>query len=338
MRLAILIGACATTTAAFAGIVNGGFENPSASAGNWTSAGIPGWSASATGTTGVWNIPRATYFTIEAAEGTNIGYTNGYMAQQVTDVLAVGKTTLSLFAGRRTDNNSTSFLIELWTGGTVTAGNVVGGTKLADTFYNVGLFAHTTHTPMGLTYTANVGHPQIGQPLTVRFVRSGPNEQIDIDDVQLNSPFATAVSGQLTLADFSGNVAAETVTIEVRSLAGATLETHYNVPLSASGAYSFTTRQTGPKVMSFKGRTWLTKKTGTVDITAGATGVNAALPNGDCNSDDVVDLTDYTIIATAFNAFPSSGNWDVRADLNGDEVVDLTDYTIVVTNFNLVGE
>jgi hypothetical protein len=41
---------------------------------------------------------------------------------------------------------------------------------------------------------------------------------------------------------------------------------------------------------------------------------------------------------TAFNASPSFGNWDVRADLNRDDIVDLTDYTIVVVNFNKLGD
>jgi hypothetical protein len=55
--------------------------------------------------------------------------------------------------------------------------------------------------------------------------------------------------------------------------------------------------------------------------------------NGDCNSDLTIDLTDYTIVATAFNAIPDSSNWDPTADLNNDGVVDLTDYTFIAVNF-----
>ncbi|MCE9558763.1 MAG: hypothetical protein K8R88_07405 [Armatimonadetes bacterium] len=83
--------------------------------------------------------------------------------------------------------------------------------------------------------------------------------------------------------------------------------------------------------------TWLGKKQ-LVDFRAGDNTATISLLNGDCNADNVVDLTDYTVIVVAFNALPSSSNWDATADLNRDEVVDLTDYTIVVTNFNQVGD
>ncbi|MCE9557938.1 MAG: hypothetical protein K8R88_03210 [Armatimonadetes bacterium] len=65
---------------------------------------------------------------------------------------------------------------------------------------------------------------------------------------------------------------------------------------------------------------------------------NFVLTNGDSNGDNTVDLSDYTIVVSAFNAVPASGNWDARADLNEDGVVDLTDYTISVLNFNKVGD
>ena len=66
----------------------------------------------------------------------------------------------------------------------------------------------------------------------------------------------------------------------------------------------------------------------------GAATVNFALLNGDSVKDGIVDLSDYTVIVTAFNADPLAGNWNVAADLNRDDIVDLTDYTVVVSNFN----
>ncbi|MCE9557528.1 MAG: hypothetical protein K8R88_01115 [Armatimonadetes bacterium] len=86
------------------------------------------------------------------------------------------------------------------------------------------------------------------------------------------------------------------------------------------------------------GRGWLSRKR-SITIAAGtATGANFTLPNGDISNDGVIDLTDYTRLAVAFNAVPSSGNWDAEADVNGDDVVDLTDYTAVVVNFNGLDE
>jgi hypothetical protein len=69
-------------------------------------------------------------------------------------------------------------------------------------------------------------------------------------------------------------------------------------------------------------------------VTLGPNAASFSLKNGNCNGDGVIDLTEYTTVATAFNALPNSPNWNVTADLNGDQVVDLTDYTIVAVNFN----
>jgi hypothetical protein len=66
--------------------------------------------------------------------------------------------------------------------------------------------------------------------------------------------------------------------------------------------------------------------------------LNASVKIGDAVEDNVIDLSDYTVIATAFNALPSSGNWNVNADLNEDGVVDLTDYTFIAVNFNSLGD
>jgi hypothetical protein len=67
------------------------------------------------------------------------------------------------------------------------------------------------------------------------------------------------------------------------------------------------------------------------------TGVNVRWLQADINRDGIVDLTDYTILATAFNARPGDFNWNSAADLNGDLIIDLTDYTILALQFNLGG-
>ena len=52
---------------------------------------------------------------------------------------------------------------------------------------------------------------------------------------------------------------------------------------------------------------------------------------GDANRDKTVDLTDFTILATNFNA---TGKNFGQGDFNYDAKVDLTDFTILATNFN----
>lgn len=62
------------------------------------------------------------------------------------------------------------------------------------------------------------------------------------------------------------------------------------------------------------------------------------LINGDCDGNNVIDIADYTILATAFDAIAGDANWDARTDLNGDGIIDIADYTILALNFDAVGD
>ena len=144
------------------------------------------------------------------------------------------------------------------------------------------------------------------------------------------------VSGQIVLNDYYYPVG-ETVVAQVCDTDGTVLE-EQNVLVGVDGWYAFDTTETGTKTIKIKGRIWLRQAMPGVDLTVGQDSTNFTLQSGDCNNDNTVDLTDYTRVVVAFNAVPSSGNWEPTADLNGDSVIDLSDYTIVVTNFNRLGD
>lgn len=110
------------------------------------------------------------------------------------------------------------------------------------------------------------------------------------------------------------------------------------ISLGYEGYYAFEPGTTGMVDVYFKGDYWITKKVTNINLGVGQDNVNATLFNGDCNGDDVVDLTDYTRVLLAFNSISGNPGFDVSADLNGDGTVDLTDYTILVTNFNKLGD
>lgn len=68
---------------------------------------------------------------------------------------------------------------------------------------------------------------------------------------------------------------------------------------------------------------------------------------GDIVGDNVIDLSDYTQVAIAFNTTAGDSNYftpnadgiaPLDCDLNRDGAVDLTDYTVVATNFNRIGD
>jgi hypothetical protein len=100
----------------------------------------------------------------------------------------------------------------------------------------------------------------------------------------------------------------------------------YSLPLEAGLSGTVTIKVTAP--------TWLTTSQ---TLTLGGS-ENFSLVNGDCNGDNVIDLTDYTVVAVGFNALFGDARFKLSADLDKNGVVDLTDYTIVATNFNALGD
>ncbi len=63
------------------------------------------------------------------------------MAQQSARVLTANSETLYAFAGRRSDTNAGSFRMELWAGGSVANGAVIGGTLLSSVDFDHTLLA-----------------------------------------------------------------------------------------------------------------------------------------------------------------------------------------------------
>lgn len=188
------------------------------------------------------------------------------------------------------------------------------------------------------THTLTSYASSLGAPLrTVQFYAFTTNGDSYANFLRVQGPGAP-ISGRITLLNYGASPAGQVIAFDVKNASGTVLESH-NATLDASGNYSFTSSSQGSLKIAAKGSHWLRKASATITVGAsGASNVDLSLVNGDSAPDNVIDLSDYTIVAVAFNALPSSGNWDARADLNGDGVVDLTDYTITVTNFNMTGD
>lgn len=56
-------------------------------------------------------------------------------------------------------------------------------------------------------------------------------------------------------------------------------------------------------------------------------------PTGDLNGDNVIDVHDAILFASAFGSVPASLDWNPKADLNNDDIVDLFDAIILASNF-----
>ncbi|MCE9559670.1 MAG: hypothetical protein K8R88_12045 [Armatimonadetes bacterium] len=148
----------------------------------------------------------------------------------------------------------------------------------------------------------------------------------------------SGISGTISLESFLPSISGRTVDFAVYNAGGVLVATASD-SIDAAGAYSFAF--SGPdgtySVIADANGTFLKRKM-SVAVSGGNGVANFSMTNGDSVPDGVIDLSDYTAVVVAFNALPSSGNWNPDADVNADGVVDLTDYTVIVTNFNKVDD
>ena len=61
------------------------------------------------------------------------------------------------------------------------------------------------------------------------------------------------------------------------------------------------------------------------------------LRTGDANSDNVVDVLDFTILKGTFGKTEGNPGYDPRADFTGDNIVEVTDFNLLKGNFGQAG-
>ncbi|MBL8049245.1 MAG: trypsin-like serine protease [Chthonomonas sp.] len=155
----------------------------------------------------------------------------------------------------------------------------------------------------------------------------------------LNSMNPGRVSGTIVLSNLSipmTNTAANVTIHDVTT--DAQLETSAS-PIAIDGGWTISTALRGNYRVRVKAGTWLSRSQ-VVNITNGWTRniAQGNALNGDCNGDNIIDIADYSLLASKFDLTSTSAGWDVRADLNRDNIVDIADYTILATNFDAVGQ
>ncbi|GEM_PF-1080689 len=62
-----------------------------------------------------------------------------------------------------------------------------------------------------------------------------------------------------------------------------------------------------------------------------------ALRAGDADDNNLVNITDFSLLATTFGKLNTDVGYDPRADFNGDNVVNITDFSLLATNFGQSG-
>ena len=104
----------------------------------------------------------------------------------------------------------------------------------------------------------------------------------------------------------------------------------FAVPIGSVPEGLYTWRVKGPQYLA---------QTGTVLLTSAAvTNIDVGLMlTGDCNGDDVVAATDFSIFRRTFGKGLGDPGYDTRADFTGNNVVDVVDFNLLKSNFDLAG-
>lgn len=108
--------------------------------------------------------------------------------------------------------------------------------------------------------------------------------------------------------------------------------------LNSNGNFTLTNVPPGLYTVAVVGPRYLNRDVTYTVMASDNIGLNATLLAGDVNGDNVVDISDFSLLATAFGSDPSSNYWNPDADLNNDGVVDITDFSLIAGNFGVGGD
>jgi len=61
------------------------------------------------------------------------------------------------------------------------------------------------------------------------------------------------------------------------------------------------------------------------------------LLTGDADNSNLVNISDFSILAVAFGKTSGQVGYDPRADFNGDDIVNITDFSLLASNFGKTG-
>jgi hypothetical protein len=146
-----------------------------------------------------------------------------------------------------------------------------------------------------------------------------------------------AISGNIELRDFGGDVTQVPISAELRQ-GGVAVRTE-TLFTDSSGNYTIPDVAPGTYDVAFKASHWLrTVVPGVTVANTDVTGVDASLTNGDIDGDNEVTLFDFGALVAAFGSAPGDSNWNPNADLDGDLEVTLFDFGVLVRNFGAIGD
>ena len=189
-------------------------------------------------------------------------------------------------------------------------------------------------------------------PLT--FVFEEPDRVTDVITSPVASVLGTVTNGEITITapTVNGQVAfqgrpdppdpswVKPLTVVVYEQGTSTVVHNYTRTTNSTGAFSFVFEHAlGTYDIGVKGSHTLSRLEVGVVIDSAITNVDfGILLEGDCDGNDVVNTTDFGILADAFGSVANGPPWDERADLNNDDKVNIYDFGLLADNYGLSGD
>lgn len=193
----------------------------------------------------------------------------------------------------------------------------------------------------GNVLSVTIDNSWTGKLLQFGFLNNATSNQpsgVFYDNIVLTPAATSALSGTISLNDFVGSRAGRAVSIVVTAVGSLTPLFSGSTTLGATGSYSINVPglSAGSYDLYIDGTPFLKKKRSLSWTASGASGVNAALVNGDCDDSGEVDAVDIDLVIGAFGAVVGNGNYSVSVDVDGSGEVDAVDIDIVIANFGAV--
>lgn len=160
------------------------------------------------------------------------------------------------------------------------------------------------------------------------------NDSLGQKAIYRNLLYPTMISGNVFLQLYFGSWVPVTFQLEQNSQI---VQTRLSTNTLLIPGYRFATDLTGAGTMYVDAPKFLRKAIPVSDFGVDQT-INMTLINGDCNDDNEVGPSDFTILSATFGKMLGDVGYDDRADLNGDEEVGPGDFTILSLNFGEIGD
>jgi len=129
-----------------------------------------------------------------------------------------------------------------------------------------------------------------------------------------------------------------TVNVQIQPQGGGAVFYNQNFTTDASSTFSIPNLPTGTHLFTFKGNHTLARQATLTIVTDVNTTTTATLLEGDANGNNLVNIIDFSLLATAFGKATGQQGFNALTDFSNDGLVNILDFSLLASNFNMTGD